>query len=81
MEQGADLVTIGGVINGLTHTLWAARNSKAYEDLRGANIGSSGLTSGTAFVLRRVMEAKGLEYPKDYNLINVGGSAQSLSGA
>ena len=36
---------------------------KTFEDLRGANVGSSGLTSGTAFVLRRVMTAKGLEYP------------------
>jgi ABC-type nitrate/sulfonate/bicarbonate transport system substrate-binding protein len=76
-EQGADLVATGGVINGLTHMLMGARRVKSYEDLRGANIGSSGITSGTAFVLRRMMAAKGLHYPKDYNLINVGPSAQS----
>lgn len=77
-EQGADLVAIGGVINGLTHMLMGGKKFKSYEDLRGANIGSSGLTSGTAFVLRRMMAAKGLQYPKDYNLINVGPSAQSF---
>ena len=77
-EQGADLVATGGVINGLTHMLMGAKKLKTYEDLRGANIGSSGLTSGTAFVLRRMMAAKGLQYPKDYNLINVGPSAQSF---
>ena len=77
-EQGADLVTIGGVINGLTHMLMANKKFKTYEDLRGANIGSSGLTSGTAFVLRKMLQAKGLQYPKDYNLINVGPSAQSF---
>lgn len=76
-EQGADLVAAGGVINGLTHMLMGAKRFKTYEDLRGANIGSSGLTSGTAFVLRRMMGSKGLRYPKDYNLINVGPSAQS----
>jgi ABC-type nitrate/sulfonate/bicarbonate transport system substrate-binding protein len=77
-EQGADLVATGGVINGLTHMLMGGKKFKTYEDLRGANIGSSGLTSGTAFVLRRMMAAKGLQYPKDYNLINVGPSAQSF---
>mgnify|MGYP003694384827 CR=1 FL=1 len=29
-------------------------------------------------MLRRVLRAKGMEYPKDYNLINVGGSAQAF---
>lgn len=76
-EQGADLVSTGGVINGLTHMLMGSKKFKTYEDLRGANVGSSGITSGTAFVLRRMMASKGLQYPKDYNLINVGPSAQS----
>ena len=78
VEQGADLVCIGGVINGLTHYIMGGKKFKSFEDLKGANIGSSGLTSGTAFVLRRVLKAKGLEYPRDYNLINVGGSAQAF---
>lgn len=77
VEQGADLITTGGVINGLTHMLMGGKKFKSFEDLRGANIGSSGITSGTAFVLRRMMAAKGLQYPKDYNLVNVGPSAQS----
>ncbi len=75
IEHGMDLVFIGGVINGLTHFIMGGKGYKSYEDLRGATIGSSGLTSGTAFVLRRVLKAKGLEYPRDYKLINVGGSA------
>ena len=75
VEQGADLATIGGVINGLTHYIMGGKKFRTFEDLRGANVGSSGLTSGTAFVLRRVLRAKGMEYPRDYNLINVGGSA------
>src|SRR3989338_3902168 len=78
VENGMDLVMVGGVINGLTHMIMGGKDYKTYEDLRGATIGSSGLTSGTAFVLRRVLKAKGLDYPRDYNLINVGGSAPSF---
>src|ERR1041385_4353427 len=79
VERGVDLVSFGGVINGLTHMIMGGKNYKTYEDLRGATIGSSGLTSGTALVLRRVLKAKGLEYPKDYKLINVGGSGPSFA--
>lgn len=79
VERGADLVSIGGVINGLTHMIVGGKNYKTYEDLRGATLGSSGLTSGTALVLRRVLKAKGLDYPKDYKLINVGGSAPAFA--
>jgi ABC-type nitrate/sulfonate/bicarbonate transport system substrate-binding protein len=79
VERGLDLVSIGGVINGLTHMIMGGKNYKTYEDLRGATIGSSGLTSGTALVLRRVLKAKGLEYPRDYKLINVGGSGPALA--
>src|ERR1051325_2981145 len=54
VDQGAlDLTAIGGVINGLTHLILGGKKFRTYEDLRGATIGSSGLTSGTAFVLDR----------------------------
>ncbi len=79
VEHGIDLAIIGGVINGLSHMILGTKNYKTYEDLRGATIGSSGLTSGTAFVLRRVLKAKGLEYPRDYILVNVGGSGPSFA--
>src|SRR5258706_3550076 len=55
VEQGADLVSVGGVINGLTHYIMGGKKFKTFEDLKGANIGSSGLTSGTAVVFRRVL--------------------------
>jgi ABC-type nitrate/sulfonate/bicarbonate transport system substrate-binding protein len=79
VEQGADLATIGGIINGLTHYIMGGKKFRTFEDLRGANVGSSGLTSGTAFVLRRVLKANGLEYPKDYNLINVAARRRHFS--
>jgi ABC-type nitrate/sulfonate/bicarbonate transport system substrate-binding protein len=80
VDQGAlDLTAVGGVINGLTHLILGGKKYRTYEDLRGATIGSSGLTSGTAFVLRRVLKAKGLEFPRDYKMLNVGGSGPALA--
>ena len=46
-ERGLDFVMIGGIINGLTHDIVAGKKYKSIEDLRGATLGSSSLTSGT----------------------------------
>jgi len=77
INKGMDLAMIAGGSK-TTHMILAAKKIKSFEDLRGATIGSSTLTSGTAFLLRRVLKAKGLEYPKDYTLVSVGGSGPSL---
>jgi ABC-type nitrate/sulfonate/bicarbonate transport system substrate-binding protein len=78
VEQGLDLAIIGGMSNKSTHLVIGGKGHKTYEDLRGATIGSSGLASGVAFLLKRVLKEKGLEYPRDYKLINVGGSPLAL---
>ncbi len=77
IEKGVDLAMIAGGSK-TTHMILGGKNIKTFEDLRGATIGSSTLTSGTAFLLRRVLKVKGLEYPKDYTLVSVGGSGPSL---
>jgi NitT/TauT family transport system substrate-binding protein len=78
VEQGMDIAMVAGSSK-LTHMLIGGKNYKTWEDLRGAKIGSSTLTSGTAFVLKRVLKIKGLEYPRDYQLLNVGGTASSFA--
>ncbi|HWH77230.1 MAG TPA: ABC transporter substrate-binding protein [Candidatus Binatus sp.] len=78
-ERGLDMVIVGGIINGLSQSIMAGKNYKTYEDLRGATLGANSLTAGTAFAFRRVLKAKGLEYPRDYKLINVGGTPQALA--
>ena len=78
VEQGMDIAMVAGSSK-LTHMLIGAKNYKTWEDLRGATIGSSTLTSGTAFVLRRALKLKGLEYPRDYKLLNVGGTSSSFA--
>ena len=78
VEQGMDLSMIASGSK-LTHMLLGGKNYKTWEDLRGATIGSSTLTSGTAFVLRRALKLKGLEYPRDYQLLSVGGTGPSFA--
>ena len=71
-ERGADITMIGGLINGLGLSMIGAKQYKTYADLRGTTIGSQTLTSGTGFALRLVMKVHGLEYPRDYKLLNIG---------
>jgi NitT/TauT family transport system substrate-binding protein len=78
VEQGMDLAMIASGSK-ITHMLIGAKNYRTWEDLRGATIGSSTLTSGTAFVLRRALSLKGLEYPRDYKLLAVGGTGPSFA--
>jgi NitT/TauT family transport system substrate-binding protein len=78
VEKGADIAMIA-CGSKTTHMIMGGKGFKTYEDLRGATIGSSTLTSGTAFLLRRVLKTKGLEYPRDYKLVNVGGSGPAFT--
>jgi NitT/TauT family transport system substrate-binding protein len=78
VEKGLDLAMIAGGSK-TTHMIMGGKGYKTYEELRGATIGSSTLTSGTAFLLKRVLKSQGLEYPRDYKLINVGGSGPAFT--
>jgi ABC-type nitrate/sulfonate/bicarbonate transport system substrate-binding protein len=78
VEKGMDVAMIAGGSK-TTHMIMGAKKYKTYEDLRGATMGSSTLTSGTAFLLKRVLKTRGLEYPKDYTLVNVGGSGPAFT--
>lgn len=77
VERGLDLAIIGGIINGLTQSIMGGKKFKSYEDLRGATIGAISLTSGVTFALRYVLKSKGLDYPRDYKLLVIGGSPQT----
>jgi NitT/TauT family transport system substrate-binding protein len=79
IEKGLDLVIIGGIINGLSQSIMAAKKFKTYEDLRGATFGAISLTSGVTFALRQVLKAKGFEYPRDYKLLVIGGTPQTYA--
>ena len=79
IEKGLDLVIVGGIINGLTQSIMAAKKFRTYADLRGATFGAISLTSGVTFALRQVLKVKGLEYPRDYKLLVIGGTPQTFA--
>ena len=79
IEKRLDLVIVGGIINGLSQSIMAAKKFKSYADLRGATFGAISLTSGVTFALRQVLKAKGLEYPRDYKLLVIGGTPQTYA--
>src|SRR5574341_1557450 len=76
---GADLLAVGGVVNGLTQAIVAGKNYKAMKELRGATIGVQVLTSGATNVLKRILKHNGLEYPAHYKLLAVGGGSFNLA--
>ncbi len=77
--SGADLLAVGGVVNGLTQAIVAGKNYKSIKDLRGATIGVQVLTSGATNVLKKILKNNGLDYPADYKLLAVGGGSFNLA--
>jgi len=77
--SGADLLGVGGVVNGLTQTIVAGKNYKTFKELRGTTIGVQALTSGASNVLQRIFKQNGLNYPADYKLLAVGGGNFNLA--
>lgn len=75
-DRGLDAAIIAG--NSQRPSLWimGGRNYKSFEDLRGATIGTISLAAGTGLLLRYVLKAKGLDYPRDYKLLVIGGTPQ-----
>ena len=79
-DRGLDFVITGGVINAMTQFIVAQKQFKSIEDLRGRTVGSSSLTGGTVTAFREAMRQKGLEYPRDYNILVIaGGSSGNLA--
>ena len=76
---GVDLLSVGGVVNGLTQVIVAGKKYKTYGDLRGTTIGVQALTSGATNVLKRILKKNGLDYPSDYKLLAVGGGSFNLA--
>ncbi|MGZ8454863.1 MAG: ABC transporter substrate-binding protein, partial [Candidatus Binatia bacterium] len=73
VDKGLDLAMVGSLLNNLSMSLVTAKPYKTFDDLRGKTIGSQTITTGTGFALRLVLRAHGLEYPRDYQILNVGG--------
>jgi NitT/TauT family transport system substrate-binding protein len=69
---GGPLRIIGGNLNTLPLTLIANPRFKKPEDLRGASLGTSSLTEGTALYTMEILSHHGLHYPGDYEFALIG---------
>jgi NitT/TauT family transport system substrate-binding protein len=69
---GGNLRIIAGNVNRLPLSLIANARFKRIEELRGAKLGTSSLTEGTALYTMEVLRQHGLNYPGDYEFAVVG---------
>jgi ABC-type nitrate/sulfonate/bicarbonate transport system substrate-binding protein len=69
---GGNLRIIAGNVNRLPLSLIANPRIRGFEDLRGARLGTSSMTEGTALYTMEVLRQHGLRYPGDYEFSVVG---------
>lgn len=69
---GGDLRVIAANVNRLPLSLIANARFRRIEDLKGAVLGTSSLTEGTALYTMEVLRRHGLNYPGDYSFNVVG---------
>src|SRR5262245_29402945 len=69
---GGNLRIIAGNVNRLPLSLIANPRIRRFEDLRGARLGTSSMTEGTALYTMEVLRLHGLNYPGDYEFAVVG---------
>ncbi len=74
IEKGATLKIVGGLINAPVYDLYAGAKYKSIKDLKGATIGVTGLITSDTILLKEMLKANGLEYPRDYAMLGIGGT-------
>jgi len=71
-EAGGFLEIVGGNVNRLPFSLIAGKNIRSFDDLRGKTVGVSSIEAGSSSLVIQLLAARGLEYPRDYNMRAVG---------
>jgi len=74
VEKGADLVLLAGIVNVPFYDLIGGKNYKSIEELRGTTLAISGIADAVTVLLQDMLSAHGLTYPRDYTLLQAGGS-------
>lgn len=76
IEKGAALKIVGGMVNGPVYDLISLPKYRSMKDLKGTTIGVTGLITSDTVVMKEMLKANGLEYPRDYGMLAIGGSAE-----
>jgi ABC-type nitrate/sulfonate/bicarbonate transport system substrate-binding protein len=71
-EAGGFLEIVGGNVNRLPFSLIAGKNIRSFEDLRGKTVGVSSIQAGSSSLVIKLLAARGLDYPRDYDMRAVG---------
>jgi ABC-type nitrate/sulfonate/bicarbonate transport system substrate-binding protein len=71
-DAGGFLEIVGGNVNKLPFSLVSGKNVRTFEDLRGKTVGVSSIEAGSSSLVKKLLSARGLEYPRDYNMRAVG---------
>ena len=71
---GMPIVMLAGTVNGLTHSLMANSRFKKIADLRGGKVAASTVSGTVTYALKLMLTKNDLHYPKDYLIIQIGGS-------
>lgn len=71
-EAGGRTAIIGGNVNKLPFSLIARAGIEGLEGLRGKRIGVSSLRAGSSSLIMKLLAARGLHYPQDYELVPCG---------
>lgn len=71
-EAGGHQAIIGGNVNRLPFSFIARPGLARLEDLRGKKIGVSSLRAGSSSLIMRLLAARGLHWPNDYELVPCG---------
>jgi len=74
IQKGAPVVMIGGNLNAMTWTLVGQKQFRSMKELKGQTIGVSAITDVMGTAVKAVMRTQGMEYPRDYSLVQLGGT-------
>ena len=77
-EKGADIKILASLNNAAAFSLVGRKEVKSLKDLRGATLGVSALNSGTTVLMKEILRANGLEFPRDYKMISVGSTQDRM---
>jgi ABC-type nitrate/sulfonate/bicarbonate transport system substrate-binding protein len=74
LDRDADgfLEIVGGNVNKLPFSLISGKNVRTFEELRGKTVGVSSIEAGSSSLVMKLLSARGLEYPRDYQMRAVG---------
>ena len=72
-EKGGNLKVVAGSSNSAPYLLVGGKNYKKIDDLKGARLGVASLTGGATSILVSYLKTKGLQYPRDFNMVVISG--------